>query len=182
MDDRVRVVPSDELTDVEVARIRAMLDVAFGDDPEEAFTDEDWEHALGGRHFIIEVDGEVVAHAAVAPRELHVEGRPIQTGYVEAVATDPRRQGAGFGTAVMRAAGDHIRAWYELGALGTGLHHFYERLGWRTWQGPTSVRTAGGERPTPEDDGHVMVLTTGATEGIDPTAPISCEWRRGDVW
>lgn len=179
---RVREVGSDELTGADVAEIRALLDAAFGDDPEEAFTDEDWDHALGGRHFLVEVDGEVVAHAAVVPRELHVDGRPIRTGYVEAVATDPRRQGGGSGTAVMRAAGDHIRRSYELGALGTGLHHFYERLGWRTWRGPTSVRTDTGDRPTPDEDGYVMVLTTDATESIDLTAPISCEWRPGDVW
>jgi aminoglycoside 2'-N-acetyltransferase I len=179
---RVRDVASHELTDDEVVRIRALLDVAFGDDPEEAFSDEDWEHALGGRHFLVELDGDVVAHAAVVPRELHVHGTPVRTGYVEAVATDPSRQGGGFGTAVMRAAGDHIRATYELGALGTGLHHFYERLGWRTWQGSTSVRTDTGERPTPDEDGYVMVLTTDATDRIDLTAPLSCDWRPGDVW
>src|SRR5207245_10210806 len=48
-----------------------------------------------------EVGAEIVAHAAVVARELHVGGRPVRTGYVEAVATDPHRQGNGFGSRVM---------------------------------------------------------------------------------
>jgi aminoglycoside 2'-N-acetyltransferase I len=75
-----------------------------------------------------------------------------------------------------------IRERFELGALGTGSHGFYERLGWLTWMGPTSVRTANGPRRTPDEDGYVMVLPTPASPPLDLTAPISCEWRPGDVW
>jgi aminoglycoside 2'-N-acetyltransferase I len=78
--------------------------------------------------------------------------------------------------------GDLIRERFELGALGTGEHGFYTRLGWRTWLGPSSVITPDGERPTPEDDGYIMVLPTPSSPPLDLTAPIACEWRRGDVW
>jgi aminoglycoside 2'-N-acetyltransferase I len=149
---------------------------------EEGFTEEDWEHGLGGMHFVLEVDGEIVTHASVVERELHVDGRPLRTGYVEAVATAPDRQGRGFGSSVMQDVTAFIRERFELGALGTGSHGFYERLGWLTWTGPTSVRTADGPRRTPDEDGYVMVLPTPASPPLDLTAPISCEWRPGDVW
>ena len=127
--------------------IRALLVVAFGSDEEERFTDDDWDHAVGGVHFVLDLDGEIVCHASVVERELHVDGRPLRTGYVEAVATAPDRQGAGFGSPVMTDVTAYIAEHFELGALGTGEHHFYERLGWVTWAGPSSARTADGDAP-----------------------------------
>jgi aminoglycoside 2'-N-acetyltransferase I len=83
----------------------------------------------------------------------------------------------------MRAANEHIVATYALGGLDTGSHGFYERLGWERWRGPTSVRAAEGERRTPEEDGYVMILRTpGTPADLDVDAPISCDWRPGDVW
>jgi aminoglycoside 2'-N-acetyltransferase I len=75
-----------------------------------------------------------------------------------------------------------VRDGFELGALGTGAQHFYERLGWRTWQGPSAVRAPDGVRPTPDDDGFIMVLETPASPPLDVTAAIVCDWRPGDVW
>jgi aminoglycoside 2'-N-acetyltransferase I len=115
-------------------------------------------------------------------RELHVAGRPIRTGYVEAVATVPRRQGEGLGTRAMAAVGEIIEADFELGTLGTGSHHFYERLGWETWRGPAFVRTPDGDRRTADDEGFILVLRTVRTPTLDLSAAISCEWRPGDVW
>lgn len=179
---RLRSLPTDALAHDEVHALRAMLDAAFWDDPDERFTDDDWHHAIGGTHVVLDVDGEIVAHASVVPRVLHVGGVPLRTGYVEAVATAPGRQGSGYGTAVMQEIGDHIRARFEIGALGTGRHAFYERLGWRTWQGPTSVRADDGERPTPDEDGLIMVLSTPSSPDLDLTDPISSDWRPGDAW
>ena len=173
----VRSLPTAELSPQVVAAIRRLLFAAFDD-----FTEDDWDHSLGGRHHLVEDAGEVVAHASVVPRVLEVGGRPLRTGYVEAVATAPARQGAGLGSAVMAAAGAEIRQGYELGALGTGRHSFYERLGWERWQGPTFVRAGGGLLRTAEDDDGVMVLRHGPSAGIDLAAPISCEERAGDDW
>lgn len=156
---------------------------AFWDeDEDERFTDDDWAHALGGVHVVLDVDGQIVCHAAVVERELHVAGHPLRTGYVEAVATAPARQGEGFGTLVMTKVNVIVRASFELGALGTGRHGFYERLGWVTWTGPTFVRTPGGAQRTPDEDGYILVLETPASPSLDLSAPISCEWRPGDVW
>ena len=71
---------------------------------------------------------------------------------------------------------------FQLGALGTGRHHFYERLGWRTWRGPSFVRTGTGPSRTPDDDGYILVLPTPTSPTLDLEASISCEWSPGDVW
>ena len=178
---RLRRIATGELTATEVEAIRTVLWAAFGDDPEGAMTEHDWQHALGGIHVVAEADGPIVAHASVVPRELHIADRPLRTGYVEAVGVEPGRQGSGIGTAVMREVAAIVEP-YELGALGTAQHHFYERLGWRTWRGPSSVRTPSGERPTPDEDGYIMVLATETSPALDFDAPISCDWRSGDAW
>jgi aminoglycoside 2'-N-acetyltransferase I len=178
----VRHVGTNELTEAEVGAIRAILDAAFGNDEEERFTEDDWQHAVGGRHFVLELDGEIVGHASVVERELHLGGEPLRTGYVEAVAVAPGHQGSGLGSRLMEAVDAHIREWFALGALGTGRRSFYERLGWQTWSGPSSVRAPGGEQATPEDDGYILVLATPTSPPLDLAAAISCDWRAGDVW
>ena len=179
---RLRRLPTAQLTTGEVRAIRELMDAAFGDHDDDGFDDDDWAHAIGGVHVVLEVEGSVVAHASVVEREIQVAGRSLRTGYVEAVATDPRRQGTGLGTRVMTEVGAILAAEYELGVLGTGAHHFYERLGWRTWRGPAFVRAPQGDRRTPDDEGSIMVLVTSATPDLTWTDPISCDWRPGDVW
>jgi aminoglycoside 2'-N-acetyltransferase I len=154
--------------------------VSDGDD--ERFSEDDWQHALGGVHFVLDVEGEILAHAAVVERELHVGERPLRTGYVEAVATSPARQRKGYGSAVMRPASEYIRDRFEFGALGTSSHGFYERLGWETWRGPTYARTPTGLQRTADEDGYIMVLRTPQSPPLVLTDPISCDWRPGDVW
>jgi len=178
----VRRVSTGDLTSSEIAAIRALLKAAFGTDEEERFTDDDWDHAVGGLHFVLELDGRIIAHAAVVERQLEVAGKPLRTGYVEAVATAPDRQGAGFGSLLMTDVNDWIGEWFELGALGTGRHRFYERLGWLTWKGPSSVRTVDGSLATPDEDGYILVLPTSSSPPLDLTEPISCDWRAGDAW
>lgn len=179
----VRRLPTDALTPEEVAAIRVLMADAFGTDPEERFTDDDWRHSVGGMHFVLDVDGEIRSHASVVERELRVAGRPIRTGYVEAVATAPQHQGSGLGTQVMREVNRYIAERFELGALGTGSHRFYERLGWQTWRGLSSVRLPdGAERRTPDEDGYIMVLRTATSPPLDTADPISCDWRPGDAW
>ncbi len=178
---RLRRVPTADLTAPEVAAIRELLWAAFGSD-DEAFTEDDWDHAVGGLHFVLDVDHEIVAHASVVERELHVDGRPLRTGYVEAVASASDRQGRGHGSRLMADVTSHVRDQFELGALGTGRHRFYERLGWLRWNGPSSVRTEDGSRRTPDEDGFIMVLPTPFSPELDPATPISCDWRPGDAW
>ena len=180
---RLRRLTTSELTAGEVREIRALMEVAFGSEgEEERFSEDDWQHALGGVHFVLELDGEIVAHAAVVERQLYVGELPVRTGYVEAVATSPDRQGVGLGSIVMTDVTQYVREGFELGGLGTGRQSFYGRLGWRIWAGPSAVRTPDGERPTPDDDGYIMVLETPTSPPLDLAAQISCEERPGDVW
>ncbi|MGZ4110051.1 MAG: GNAT family N-acetyltransferase [Actinomycetota bacterium] len=176
----LRICRTDELRPADLDSMRALFDAAW---PDGAYTADDWDNTTGGLHFVVELDGRLASHAAVVERELRTGRHRLRTGYVEAVATWPGLQRRGFATRAMRAANEHIAATYPLGGLDTDSPAFYERLGWELWRGPTSVRTAEGERRTPEEDGYVMILRTpGTPADLDLDAPISCEWRRGDVW
>jgi aminoglycoside 2'-N-acetyltransferase I len=119
---RLRRLGTDALTQAEIDAIRTVLTAAFGDDEEDLFSDEDWQHAIGGTHFVLDIDGVIVTHASVVEREIHVDGQPLRTGYVEAVATAPERHGAGFGSIVMGEVGDLVRERFELGMGGVGIH------------------------------------------------------------
>ncbi len=178
----VRRVGSAELTPNDVATLRALFDAAWPD-PDDRFSDDDWQHALGGTHVIAEEDGRIVSHAAVVERHIQVGDAWRRVGYVEAVATWPHDERRGFGTAVMREIDAIIDSDYDLGLLGTGEHGFYERLGWVRWRGPSSVQLPDGSlRPTPDDDGYLMALPTSRSGALTVDMPIRCEWRPGDVW
>jgi aminoglycoside 2'-N-acetyltransferase I len=177
----LRTHASHELSSEEVSVLRELFDAAWADDSE-VFTEDDWEHALGGFHFILEDEGEIVAHASVVQRELHTAGHRLATGYLEAVATSPGRQRRGHGSALIKEVNDYIDRTFQLGALDTGRPAFYERVGWLLWKGPTFVRTDSGLLRTPEEDGSVLVRLTPTTPRLDLSAPISCDWRPGDVW
>jgi len=163
-----------------ISRLRALFEEAWSDD--EAFDDDDWEHSVGGTHFLYEVDGTVRSHVSVVDRVLEADGRPLRTGYVEAVATWEQDRGRGYASALVREATAFIDDGYELGALGTDLFGFYGRLGWEVWRGPTGVRSDRGVIRTPDEDGFVMFRRTRATPEIDVAGVLTCDWRVGDVW
>jgi aminoglycoside 2'-N-acetyltransferase I len=159
--------------------IRALLDAAFGGD----FSDDDWAHALGGTHALIADGDAVIAHASVVPRLLVAGDCTLRAGYVEAVAVLPARQRSGLGSAVLRALDPILERDYDMGALSTGEWHFYERLGWERWRGPTWVRHADGRRErTPDDDDGVMIRRLRQTAALDLSLPLVCEARPGDAW
>jgi len=165
------------------AGARQLMDVAFARfTADEHFTEDDWQHALGGTHLLVREGDDVIAHASVVPRTIHIGGTHFATGYVEAVAVRPDRQGQGIGSALLTEVGEVVRASYELGALGTGRRAFYTRLGWQVWLGPTNVVRADGWERTPDDDGYVLVLRFGPSADIAITHPIACEERPGDDW
>jgi aminoglycoside 2'-N-acetyltransferase I len=172
---------SDELSSAEVAVLRDLFRAAWASESD-GFTDEDWRHAVGGLHFLLEEGEAIVGHASVVERELHTSGHRLATGYVEAVATSPIHQRRGHGSALMREVGEYIDETFELGALDTGTSAFYERLGWVVWKGPTFVRTVSGLLRTADEDGQVLVRLTPTSPELDLSAPISCDWRPGDVW
>jgi len=176
---RIRLCASDDLDANDRAAIRSLLDAAFAGD----FSDDDWAHALGGTHALVEGEGTVVAHACVVPRDLDIGRQRVRAGYVEAAAVLPALQRTGLGTAVMRALSDTIEREFELGALSTGAPHFYERLGWERWRGPTWVRhPVTGLQRSPGDDDSLMFLRTPASPPVDRFASLTCDARPGDAW
>ncbi len=174
-----------DTADLDAAALDGIWALAQAAFPPGDLSRDDLAHAMGGRHFLAEADGRIVGHASVVARVLEVAGRPLRTGYVEAVAVEPARQGQGIASALMQAVNAHIRDRYQLGALGTGHPAFYERLGWRVWAGPTWVRTLAGPVRSEDEDGGILWLPTPLTPA-EPTITgdedISCEWRAGDVW
>jgi aminoglycoside 2'-N-acetyltransferase I len=178
---RIRELPTHDLRPREVAAIRDLLDAAFAVHGV-VYADDDWSNALGGRHLLMVDDGVIVAHASVVERELQTSGHHLATGYVEAVATLPGRQGQGLGSRIMGAVEEHVERAFELGALSSAGTTLYARRGWLPWLGETYVRS--GERlvRTPEDDDALYVRPTSSSPELDLSAPISCAWRPGDPW
>jgi aminoglycoside 2'-N-acetyltransferase I len=150
--------------------------------PAGEFSPADMDHAIGGVHWVADDRGQIVAHASVVERLLEADGRPMRTGYVEAVATLPEWRGRGIATRLVRAADQHIQAGFDLGALSTDVHGLYARLGWERWRGPTFVRTVDGPVRTEGEDDGIMILRTSRTPPLTLREALSCEWRAGDVW
>jgi len=98
-----------------------------------------------------------------------------------ALVAEGRRR-SGLGTLVMMRIADVIRQHMQMGALSTGHHRFYERLGWERWRGPTYVREGDRLLRTEDEDRGVMVLRHGPGATVDLTAAIACPARAGDDW
>jgi aminoglycoside 2'-N-acetyltransferase I len=154
-----------------------LIDAFEGD-----FSEDDWEHTLGGMHALICDHGALIAHAAVVLRRLMYRGAPLRTGYIEGVAVREDWREQGLGTALMDGAEQVIRGAYQLGALSPSepARQLYLNRGWIQWKGPTSVLAPAGSTRTPDDDGAVFVLPVDVK--LDPTADLACDWRSGDVW
>jgi aminoglycoside 2'-N-acetyltransferase I len=174
----IRVAHSADLDLATRDAIRVLLDDAF----EGAFTDDDWDHAIGGVHAVAFEGEELVGHASVVQRRLLHERQAVRTGYVEALGVRADRRGRMIGGALMERIECVIDRAYELGALSTTdlAAPFYAARGWRRWLGPTSVLTPTGVVRTPDDDGSVFVRPVSAQ--LHPQRELTCDWRRGDVW
>jgi len=147
-----------------------------------SFTDEDWDHALGGMHALVHDGEELVAHGSVVQRRFLHAGRSWRVGYVEAVGVAARARRRGHGSAVMGALEEIIRRAYDFGALsatddGAPL---YRSRGWQPWRGPVSALAPSGLLRTPDEDGAVHLLPLRAD--LDPAAELTCDWRDGDLW
>ena len=156
--------------------VRDLCREAYEEDCSQYFTD------IGaGTHALLRAEGTLVSHAIVVQRMLALQGeQPLSTAYVELVATRPSHQGRGYATELLRGLVSLISQ-VELGALSPSDAGFYERIGWEVWRGPLAARTSAGLEQTPGE--VVMVLRVPRTPAnLDLDAPLSVEWRPGEVW
>lgn len=176
----MRTVPTADLTTAERAAVRTLLDLAF----DGRFDDDDWDHALGGLHFVVAAGGAPVAHAAVVQRRFWHEDRSWRGGYVEAVAVHPQWRGRGLAATVMAEAERVVEHGYELGALSTSAtgRGLYLARGWRPWQGDTYALSPAGLVRTEEEDDSTLVRAVPGAARLRLTGALACDWRGGSVW
>jgi len=174
----VRTAHTADLDTAALEAARALLDEVFGGD----FTDQDWDHALGGVHALVWEGPELVGHASVVQRRLVHGGRALRSGYVEGVGVRADRRRRGYGAAMMEALEGVIRGAYDLGALSATENSsaLYAGRGWKRWQGRTSALTLDGIVRTPDDDDSVFVFPVSAPLKLD--GELVCDWRDGDLW
>ena len=176
----IRIAPSAELSASDWQILTELCVAAFNEP-----WDDYWESIGPGVHVIAEQpERGIVAHAAIVDRLLYPGDLTLSAGYVEAVAVWPDLQRTGLGTEVMEVIDRMLDVGYEFGALGTGHHAFYARLGWVIWRGPTSIRERDGRlQRSPGEDGDIMVRLTPMTPpDLDLSLPIAVDWRPGEVW
>jgi aminoglycoside 2'-N-acetyltransferase I len=166
-----------EFSAQDLDELRSMLLGVFGP----RYDETAWEHCLGGIHFLLRYQGRLVSHGSLVPRRFVQAERELNGVYGESMATVKDLQGSGLGTVVAALATAHIRLHYEIGAFGASKYHFYERLGWRRWQGPTFVLTQDGRAPAAPDRGSVMALLP-PDSTVDPAGDLATQWRSGDIW
>ena len=171
----LETAPGNALADVDRREVIALCNRAYQEDLESLFNT-----FVGATHVIGYHQHSMVSHAMWVTRWLQCgDMSSLRTAYVEMVATDPDFEGRGFATAVMkRLAADIVG--FDLGALSPADSGIYARLGWVSWAGPLFIRSSGGLLPTPGEG--VMVLHLPGTPPLDLEAPLSAEWREGELW
>lgn len=175
----VVIVESGQIDVPTRVELRDLWSRAFGD----RFTDDDAAHAYGGVHVLVRDGDRLVGHASAVPRKIRFGNQPWRTvGYVEAVATDPERQGEGIGRRTMQALQTEISLRWPVALLSTGrARGFYELLGWEQWRGVSYTQTAAGVVPDGEHGG-IMVLRLEPSVVPDLSVRVTCEDRPGDAW
>ena len=172
-------VESDQIDAATRVDLRNLWGRAFGD----RFSDDDADHGYGGVHVLARDDGHLIGHASAVPRWIKFGDQPWRTvGYVEAVATDPERQGEGIGRRTMQTLHGEIFLRWPVALLSTGrATGFYRLLGWEQSRGLSYTQTAKGVVPDGEHGG-LMILRLGPSVLPDLSVPVTCEDRPGDAW
>ena len=162
-----------------LSAIHALLVEAF---PPPEFTDDDWEHTLGGLHVLCHEDGRLVGHAAVIQRRLLHRGRALRAGYVEGVAVRAGHRRRGHGSAMMARVERVVHSAYDIGALNSSdvAKPFYATRNWQPWLGRLAALTSSGIKPTTRPD-NVHVLTSDRAP-TDVRDLLVCDWRDGNPW
>ncbi|WP_031485267.1 GNAT family N-acetyltransferase [Streptomyces bicolor] len=168
-----------DLTRAELREIRALLDEAFDGD----FSDEDWDHGLGGMHALVHDDeGRLLAHGSVVMRRVRHRDRWLRVGYVEAVAVRPDARRTGLGGRVMAELERVIDRAYDAGMLSASDEGaaLYTARGWEVWSGRVCALGPQGVVRLPDEEGSTFVRPALAGP-LDPAFELVFDWRDGDV-
>jgi aminoglycoside 2'-N-acetyltransferase I len=175
---QLRLARTAELDVTELRHARELLELSFEGD----FSDQDWEHALGGVHVLASRGGMLVGHGSLVERRLLYAGLELRAGYVEALAVHPDQRRRGIAQRIMDVLEGEIARAFELGALSASdaAAALYRQRGWLPWTGSLSAMSLQGITPTPEEQGGVFVLSVGRQ--LDLGEALTIDYRDGDVW
>lgn len=173
--DSIMICTSDELNSVAPGVERFLVEAFDGD-----FSEDDFDHCLGGRHFLIFREESLVGHAAVVSRQIALDGQCLEAGYVEGLAIGGNWRGRGLGYELLAAATNYCRLNYKVSLLSTDIHEFYETHGWQRFEGESFAETDSGVIRTSEDDHGLMLLSD--DDMLARPNRVTCDFRRGDGW
>ncbi|WP_455359230.1 GNAT family N-acetyltransferase [Streptomyces sp. SYSU K21746] len=178
-DEPLRTAHTFELAPTTRQEIHALLVAAFEGD----FSDQDWDHGLGGVHAWIRDGRGLAAHGSVIQRRVLHGGRSYRVGYVEAVAVRADRRREGLGGRVMDALERVIDGAYALGALsasddGAAL---YTARGWQLWPGRIAALGPDGVVPLPDEEDSTYLRPAAGGALPAPDSQLVFDWRDGDL-
>ncbi|MET7685530.1 GNAT family N-acetyltransferase [Streptomyces sp. NPDC005423] len=175
---RLRTAHTADLAPAELRAARALLYAAFGGD----FTDQDWDHGLGGMHVLIDDDSGLAAHGSVVMRRVRHGGRWLRVGYVESVGVRPDARRRGLGGRVMAELERIVERGYDVGLLGASDAgaRLYAARGWLQWRGRICALGPDGAVHLPEEEDSTYARPALAGP-LDLTAELLFDWRDGDV-
>lgn len=119
-------------------------------------------------------EGEAwVSTLKLLKRVINVGGKPVTVGGIGGVMTLPEWRDRGYASDGMKAAADFIRDDLKapFGLLICNAHrvHFYQSLGWKVVDAPTTIAQSTGKRLFSD---IMIVMTCACTERSWPSGPI----------
>ena len=118
----------------------------------------DWPAERAERVFLIRRDGQIVAASNFLPRRIRTPQGPLDVLALAGVMAHPDCRHQGLGSAVVRAAFDHVdRSVFPVSLFQTGVPDFYKTLGCRLVHNPFSNHLAADPAETPWWDQRVMI-------------------------
>jgi aminoglycoside 2'-N-acetyltransferase I len=176
---RLRTVHTADLAPAELRTVRTLLDDAFAGN----FSDEDWDHGLGGIHALVHDERGLAAHGSVIQRRVLHQGRSLRVGYVEAVGVRADARRTGLGGRVMAALERIVDGAYALGALSASEQGapLYTARGWQRWPGRVCALAPDGVVRLPGEEGTTFVRPVAPGGSLDPAHELVFDWRDGDV-
>ena len=172
----IHQVNEDYVTENLLAIKNLLRDAYEGD-----FSEEDWRHTFGGARFLGTVNSEIVSHGAVVPREILINDQRFLVGYLEGIAVASKVQGQGIGSQLLSTISEFCASQYQLSMLSTDEFDFYQKFGWKQFNGESGVLIDHQVILTPDEDEGLMYLI--GNEGLlEVIHSAYCDSRDGDHW